>query len=232
MRLDKYLANSGVATRSVVKKIIKSNRIKVNDKIVNDPKFDVKDEEVFFDNKKISYRKYVYIMLNKPKDYISATFDKKHKIVIDLLNNEYSTYDIFPVGRLDIDTEGLLILTNDGVLAHNLLAPKKHVLKKYYVEIESKISSSDILKLENGVDIGDHITKSDTKINLIDDKSLYISISEGKFHQVKRMFEAVSNKVTYLKRVMMNNLELDSNLKLGEFRELSEEELKLLKGEL
>lgn len=232
MRLDKYLANSGIGTRKEVKLIIKSNRVMVNNKVVNDPKIEINDDIVLLDGKKIEYRKYVYLMLNKPQNYISATYDKKYKTVIDLLKGEYRTYDLFPVGRLDIDTEGLLLLTNDGILAHNLLSPKKHIMKTYYVKLIKNIEKEDILTLEKGVDIGGHITKADTKIEKISDNTCFISISEGKFHQIKKMFEKVSNQVIYLKRIKMNNLELDYNLKLGEFRELSDAELKLLKGEL
>lgn len=232
MRLDKYLANSGIGTRKEVKDIIKAKRIKINNNIVVDPKKDIKDDIVYLDDVEVKYRKYVYIMLNKPQNYISASFDNKQKTVIDLLKGEYRTYELFPVGRLDIDTEGLLILTNDGLLAHNLLSPKKHIVKKYYVELEKDLDEEKIKILENGVDIGGHITKNDTKIEKIGPRSCYISISEGKYHQVKKMFLAVSNKLTYLKRVQMSLLKLDENLKLGEFRELDNKELALLKGDL
>lgn len=236
MRLDKFLANSGVGTRKEVKELLKKRLIKVNDEIVKDGKIHVNENEdtVKYKDEIISYKKFVYIMLNKPDGVISATEDKVHKTVIDLLGDEYRTFEIFPVGRLDIDTEGLLLLTNDGVLSHNLLSPNKHVNKKYYVELEKLLTETDISKLENGVELKDFTTK-DAKVEIIENSEeankikVYITISEGKFHQVKRMFKAVENEVKYLKRVKMGTLSLDENLKLGEYRELTEDELTKLK---
>ena len=236
MRLDKFLANSGIGTRKEVKELLKKRLIKVNDEIVKDGKIHVDENEdtVKYKDEIISYKKFVYIMLNKPNGVISATEDKVHKTVIDLLGDEYRTFEIFPVGRLDIDTEGLLLLTNDGVLSHNLLSPNKHVDKKYYVELEKLLTKMDIDKLENGVELKDFTTK-DAKVEIIENSEeankirAYITISEGKFHQVKRMFKAVENEVKYLKRVKMGTLSLDKNLKLGEYRELTEDELTKLK---
>ena len=236
MRLDKFLANSGVGTRKEVKELLKKRLIKVNDEIVKDGKIHVDENEdtVKYKDEIISYKKFVYIMLNKPNGVISATEDKVHKTVIDLLGDEYRTFEVFPVGRLDIDTEGLLLLTNDGVLSHNLLSPNKHVDKKYYVELEKLLTETDIAKLENGVELKDFTTK-DAKVEIIENGEesdkirVYITISEGKFHQVKRMFKAVGNEVKYLKRVKMGTLSLDENLKLGEYRELTEDELTKLK---
>ena len=236
MRLDKFLANSGIGTRKEVKELLKKRLIKVNDEIVKDGKIHVNENEdtVKYKDEIISYKKFVYIMLNKPNGVISATEDKVHKTVIDLLGDEYRTFEVFPVGRLDIDTEGLLLLTNDGVLSHNLLSPNKHVDKKYYVELEKLLTKMDIDKLEKGVELKDFTTK-DSKVEIIEygeesDKiRVYITISEGKFHQVKRMFKAVGNEVKYLKRVKMGTLSLDENLKLGEYRELTEDELTKLK---
>lgn len=229
MRLDKFLANSGVGSRKEVKEYIKKYRIKVNGTIIKIPDIKINEEKdiIEFDNKIIKYKKYVYIMLNKPKNVITATEDKYHKTVLDLVKG-YETYKLFPVGRLDIDTEGFILLTNDGNLAHNLLSPKKDKLKKYYVELENIISDEEIKRVENGVYIdNDYLTKK-SKIEKLDKKSLYIYISEGKFHQVKKMFLAVNNKVNYLKRVEISGLKLDENLKLGDYRELTEEELRLL----
>ena len=236
MRLDKFLANSGIGTRKEVKELLKKRLIKVNDEIVKDGKIHVNENEdtVKYKDEIISYKKFVYIMLNKPNGVISATEDKVHKTVIDLLGDEYRTFEVFPVGRLDIDTEGLLLLTNDGVLSHNLLSPNKHVDKKYYVELEKLLTKMDIDKLENGVELKDFTTK-DAKVEIIENGEesdkirVYITISEGKFHQVKRMFKAVGNEVKYLKRVKMGTLSLDENLKLGEYRELTEDELTKLK---
>ncbi|CAM3079765.1 pseudouridine synthase [Streptobacillus felis] len=226
MRLDKFLANSGIGTRKEVKELIKLRKITVNDIIVksNDMKIDEIKDVIKYENNIINYTKFRYIMLNKPKGYISATEDLKQKTVLDLIT-DFKTYNLFPVGRLDIDTEGLLLLTNDGNLAHNLLSPKKHVEKKYYVELRDIINSSQIGILESGVDIGDDIITKSSKISKIDSDKVFITITEGKFHQIKRMFEAVDNKVMYLKRISMGSLILDENLKLGEYRELTVEEL-------
>lgn len=233
MRIDKFLANSGVSTRSNVRSIIKSGIVTVNDIIIKDINYKINEniDKVKIKGKIIKYTPYVYIMLNKPKGYLSATDDNKQKTVIDLLEGNYSTYNVFPVGRLDIDTEGLLILTNDGNLSHKLLSPKKHVTKKYYVETKNAIDDIQINKIVSGVDIGGYITKDDATISKISKNSCYLNITEGKFHQVKKMFIAVGNEVTYLKRVMMNNLYLDENLKLGEYKLLNDIELMLLKGE-
>lgn len=231
MRLDKFLSNSGVGTRSVTRKYIKNKKVLVNGVCITDISYNIDEnvDNITYNGKYISYKPYVYIMLNKPSDVISASYDQKLKTVIDLLENNFSTYKLFPVGRLDIDTKGLMILTNDGILAHNLLSPKKHVTKTYYVEYKNKLTNKDIITLEKGVDIGGYITKSDAKIEILSDNTCNLTISEGKFHQIKRMFKAISNEVTFLKRIKMNNLELDKNLKEGEFRELTINELKLLK---
>ena len=237
MRLDKFLANSGIGTRKEVKDILKNKKISVNDIFVKDGKIQIDEEKdiVKYEDKIIYYKPFVYIMMNKPAGVISATEDNHHKTVIDLLNNEYRTYDVFPVGRLDIDTEGLLLLTNDGVLSHNLLSPKKHVDKKYYVKIANSLSDDDIKMLENGIKLEENFVTKKAKVEIIfnnyekNENLAYITISEGKFHQVKRMFKAVNNEVLYLKRVKIGNLSLDEKLKLGEYRELTEEELNNLK---
>ena len=237
MRLDKFLANSGIGTRKEVKEFLKKKKISVNGIFVKGGKIhiDEKKDVIKYENEVISYKPFVYIMMNKPAGVISATEDSHHKTVIDLLNNEYRTYDIFPVGLLDIDTECLLLLTNDGVLSHNLLSPKKHIDKKYYVKIANSLSDDDIKMLENGIKLEENFVTKKAKVEIICNNSeknenlAYITISEGKFHQVKRMFKAVNNEVLYLKRITMGNLLLDQNLKLGEYRELTEEELDELK---
>ncbi len=252
MRLDKFLANSGIGTRKEVKEILKNKKVSVNDVFVKDGKIQINEEKdiVKCENKIINYKPFVYIMMNKPAGVISATEDNHHKTVIDLLKNEYSTYNIFPVGRLDIDTEGLLLLTNDGILSHNLLSPKKHVDKKYYVKIAKSLSENDIKTLENGIKLEENFVTKKAKVEIVCNDSkkesedfnffenknnknenlVYITISEGKFHQVKRMFKAVNNEVLYLKRVKMGSLLLDEKLELGEYRELTEEELNNLKN--
>ena len=243
MRLDKFLANSGIGTRKEVKEILKNKKVSVNNVFVKDGKIHVDEEKdiVKYENKIINYKPFVYIMMNKPAGVISATEDSHHKTVIDLLNDEYRTYDIFPVGRLDIDTEGLILLTNDGILSHNLLSPKKHVDKKYYVKIAKKLNENDIKILENGIKLEENFVTKKAKVEIISENSnendckksdnlVYITISEGKFHQVKRMFKAVNNEVLYLKRVKMGNLLLDENLELGGYRELTEKELNGLRN--
>ena len=237
MRLDKFLANSGIGTRKKVKEILKKKKISVNGIFVKDGKIhiDEKKDAIKYENEVISYKPFVYIMMNKPAGVISATEDSHHKTVIDLLNNKYRTYDVFPVGRLDIDTEGLILLTNDGILSHNLLSPKKHVDKKYYVKIAKPLSENDVKTLENGIKLEENFITKKANVEIISEDlesnsyQVYITISEGKFHQVKRMFKAVNNEVLYLKRVKMGNLSLDENLKLGEYRELTGKDLDELK---
>ncbi len=169
MRLDKFLANSGIGTRKEVKEILKNKKVSVNNVFVKDGKIHVDEEKdiVKYENKIINYKPFVYIMMNKPAGVISATEDSHHKTVIDLLNDEYRTYDIFPVGRLDIDTEGLLLLTNDGILSHNLLSPKKHVDKKYYVKIAKSLSEDDIKTLENGIKLEENFVTKKAKVEII-----------------------------------------------------------------
>ena len=227
MRLDKFLANSGIGSRKEVKELIKQGLIFVNDERIknSDKNIDEIKDVIKIRDKCIEYRKYVYIMLNKPQNVISATEDNKHKTVIDLIKG-YDTYNIFPVGRLDIDTEGLLLLTNDGKLSHNLLSPKKHVEKEYFVKLKENINDIDINKVENNIELEDGYICKKAKIKRLSKNELNISITEGKFHQVKRMFKAVGNEVIFLKRVRMANILLDKNLKSGEYRELTEDELK------
>ncbi len=227
MRLDKFLANSGIGSRKEGKELIKQGLVFVNDERIknSDKNIDEINDVIKIRDKCIEYRKYVYIMLNKPQNVISATEDNKHKTVIDLIKG-YDTYNIFPVGRLDIDTEGLLLLTNDGKLSHNLLSPKKHVEKEYFVKLKENITDIDINKVENNIELEDGYICKKAKIKRLSKNELNISITEGKFHQVKRMFKAVGNEVIFLKRVRMANILLDKNLKSGEYRELTEDELK------
>ena len=233
MRVDKLLSNVGVASRAELKKYCKQGLISVNGKVINNPGVQVDSEidDVRFNGEKIVYREFVYIMLNKPDGYISATYDKYDPIVLDLIDQSYLVFEPFPVGRLDKDTEGLLVLTNDGQLAHRVLSPKKHVPKTYYAKIQGKVTEEDILAFEKGVilDDGYETMPSQLKILKSDDMSeIELTIHEGKFHQVKRMFESVGKKVVYLKRLSMGKLKLDESLKLGEYRELTEEEVKLI----
>ena len=233
MRVDKLLSNVGEASRAELKKYCKQGLISVNGKVINNPgvQVDSESDDIRFNGEKIVYREFVYIMLNKPDGYISATFDKYDPIVLDLIDQSYLVFEPFPVGRLDKDTEGLLVLTNDGQLAHRVLSPKKHVPKTYYAKIQGKVTEEDILAFEKGVilDDGYETMPSQLKILKSDDMSeIELTIHEGKFHQVKRMFESVGKKVVYLKRLSMGKLKLDESLGLGEYRELTEEEVKLI----
>ena len=188
MRLDKFLANAGVGTRREVREILKERKITVNGNIENDGSrhIDEVTDEILINNERLSYNEFIYLMLNKPNGVISATEDIKHKTVIDLLDEKYKRYQPFPVGRLDQDTEGLLILTNDGVLAHNLLSPKKHINKTYYVELNRKLTSGAIEKIENGLQLLDNFITKEAKVELCneDKKMLHNNnrrqISSGK----------------------------------------------------
>lgn len=232
MRLDKLLADCGFGTRTEVKKLIKSGAVKIEGYGKLSPELHINPEEtkVFVNGNPVLYKEFVYIMMNKPAGYISATFDKKLPTVVDLLPEELARFNPFPVGRLDIDTEGLLILTNDGELSHQLLSPKKHIKKTYITHLEKPLCESYKQIFKNGMDLGDFVTKP-AEIKFLSNVDPYIAevvICEGKFHQIKRMFEKVSNKVIFLKRIKMKDLSLDETLKPGEFRELTEEEIKKL----
>ena len=231
MRIDKFLANSGIGTRKEVKELLKKKMIKVNDIVVTEAKTHIDEDNdiITFDGERIEYKEFLYIMLNKPQDVISATDDERHRTVLDLLEEPLTKVGLFPVGRLDKDTEGLLVLTNDGKMAHELLSPKKHVPKRYYVELKKPLSKEDAVILENGVELETFTTKP-AKVEFITEDKVYIIISEGKYHQVKRMFKCVGNRVLFLKRTGMGNLGLDENLAPGEYRELTSDELEQLQG--
>lgn len=229
IRLDRFLSDMNVGSRSELKALAKKGCILVNHVVIKDTSHKIDEQdEVFVNNKRITYQKYFYYMLNKPAGYVSATTDLKEKTVMELLGGK-NRKDMFPVGRLDKDTEGFLLLTNDGELAHNLLSPRKHIDKTYYVELEHDLSDDDIANLTNGVDIGDEAKTLPCQIKVLGDKQISITIQEGRYHQIKRMMIAVSNKVTYLKRTAMGSVLLDSNLSLGDFRELSKKELEQLR---
>lgn len=236
MRLDKYLAQAGMGTRSEVKKMIRSGRVFLNGVAAGKPEEKVVDgSEVVVDGNVISWSEYDYFMLNKPAGVVSATQDSADKTVVDLITYPHSK-ELFPVGRLDKDTEGLLLLTNDGVLAHELLSPKKHVDKTYFVRVAGCVTEQDKAILENGMDIGDEKPTKSAKLEKISyvsalaQTSLEITITEGRYHQIKRMFAKVGKPVQYLKRLSMGSLVLDDSLAVGEFRELTEEEIGKLKG--
>lgn len=229
MRLDKYLADMSIGTRSEVKSYIKQGKIEVDGCIVKTPehKIAVGVQQVSYNGIPIVYETYVYYMLNKPAGVISATMDKQDKTVLDLISDT-KRKDLFPVGRLDKDTEGLLLITNDGELAHRLLSPKKHVDKVYYAKVEGIVTEADQKTFEEGVQIGEKEVTKPAKLSILKSdeiSEIELTIQEGKFHQVKRMFEAVGKKVIYLKRLSMGSLQLDENLALGEYRLLTQEEL-------
>lgn len=236
MRLDKMLANSGYGSRKEVKKLLKSGAVKVDDKVVKDGKVHVNHETQFVTvfGEEVEYREFIYLMLHKPQGVLSATEDRSQKTVIDLLEEEDAMFEPFPVGRLDKDTEGLLLLTNDGQLAHQLLSPKKHVPKTYYAVILGEVTEEDIIAFKNGVTLDDGYVTMPADLTILkagNQSEIELTIMEGKFHQVKRMFLSVDKKVTYLKRMKMGPLELDEELNLGEYRELTDEEISQLKGE-
>ena len=191
-----------------------------------DAKFDAESTEITVNGERLNYRKFVYLMLNKPEGYVSATEDNVYPTVTELVPTEYAHFDVFPAGRLDVDTQGLLILTNDGKFAHNMTSPKKQVPKKYFVIPQKDITQNDIKAFASGMDLGD-FTAMPALLEQAEGGCL-VTIHEGKFHQVKRMFEKVDNKVTFLKRVQIGSLMLDEGLPSGEMRELTEGELKLI----
>ena len=232
IRLDKYLADMGLGTRTEVKKDIKKGRISVNGEIIKSPEYKIytQTDAVLADGKEIAYEELIYYMLNKPQGVVSATEDRRDKTVLDLIS-EKKRKDLFPVGRLDKDTEGLLLITNDGELAHNLLAPKKHVDKKYFVRLKAPLSEENRKRLEEGVDIGEDKLTLPAQVFVLNEErdEAEIIIREGKFHQIKRMFHAVGNEVVFLKRLSMGSLVLDEALLPGEYRLLTPQEIERLK---
>ncbi|WP_107841402.1 pseudouridine synthase [Metasolibacillus meyeri] len=233
MRLDKLLANMGYGSRKEVKQLLKQKAVTIDGVVVKDAamKVDSETQHVAIFGEQVHYIEFIYLMMNKPPGVISATEDDYDKTVIDLLDSFAQHFKPFPVGRLDKDTEGLLLITNDGQLAHNLLSPKKHVPKTYYAKIDGQVTAADVKAFAAGVTLDDgYETKPGQLVILKSDieSEIELTIQEGKFHQVKRMFEAVGKKVTYLKRLSMGTLRLDENLALGEYREVTIEELDLL----
>ncbi len=231
MRLDKFLTEMEIGSRSQVKAFIKKGLIEVNGVVCKDAEYKVDEnaDTVFYAGEKLSYQKFRYYILNKPKGVVTATKDTKDNTVMDLLENIRKS-DLSPVGRLDKDTEGLLLITNDGALAHMLLSPKRHVNKVYRVSLAKPIKQEDMERLEIGVDIGDDSITLPAKVEKISDKEILLTIHEGRFHQVKRMLKAVGNEVVHLKREAFGCLQLEESLKSGSFRELTKEEIENLKS--
>ena len=235
MRIDKLLANSGYGTRKEVKKLLKSGVVKVDGKVEKDAKThvdpDTQNVEVHGDL--VEYKEFIYLMMNKPPGILSATEDRSQQTVVDILEEEDQLFAPFPVGRLDKDTEGLLLLTNDGQLSHSLLSPKKHVPKTYYAVILGEVTEDDIVAFKKGVTLDDGYVTMPADLTILksgNQSEIELTIKEGKFHQVKRMFESVGKKVTYLKRIQMGELPLDETLELGEYRELTDEEVEVLRN--
>lgn len=237
MRLDKFLADMQIGSRKEVKKYIKDRRVTVNGQVITSDKTQVADHDVVtFDHQPVQYQKYFYYLLNKPQGVVSATTDPRDKTVLDLLKDKDHRDDLFPVGRLDKNTEGLLLISNDGALAHQLLSPKKHVEKEYYAEVAGILTVEDVAAFAKGIiiDGNEQTLPAEMTILAVDTKQecsqMRLILHEGKFHQVKRMVKAVGKEVTYLKRVRMGDLSLDEELALGDYRPLTEAELALLKN--
>lgn len=231
-RLDKVLGNETFYSRKEIKSLVKKRRIKVNDEIVLKSDIKVSDTDIIkIDDNIININKYVYLVLNKPKGYVSSTKDNHDKTVLDLIEDEYKCKDLFPAGRLDKDTTGLMIITNDGVFAHNILSPNKHVSKTYYVKIDNKITDDMIDGFLNGVKLIDKVCKS-ALLEKISDYECYVTLKEGRYHQIKRMFGCFKTKVIELKRIKIGAFILPSDLKEGTYRTLTKEELKLIERNL
>ncbi len=242
MRLDKYLSDYTELTRSQAKKVIRQGRVTVNGTVSEkgENRVEVSDT-VLFDEKPVRVQKYQYIMLNKPAGLVSATTDDVNETVVEYIKGKtpvgqdaseleemFLAKDLFPVGRLDKDTEGLLILTNDGAVAHRLLSPRRHVDKTYFVRVDTRIDESDRIRMREGLDIGEKKETRPAELEIVSETEAYLTITEGKFHQVKRMFAKLGKKVLYLKRVRMGKLELDEKLMVGDWRFLTEEEIRAL----
>jgi len=231
MRLDKFLSNMGAGSRKAVRTYFKAGAVSVDGEIVTDweTKIDTDKNEVKIYETVIKYQKYIYLMMNKPAGVISATSDsdEAERTVVDLLPEDFSFFDPFPVGRLDRDTVGLLILSNDGIFSHRTLSPKKHVEKEYFAKAEGEIGEHEIEMFEKGVTLDDGYLCKPAKLEIVDN-GYKITVVEGKFHQIKRMFEAVGAKVVFLKRMKFAGIELDESLEEGGCRELNSEEMSLI----
>ena len=235
MRLDKFLVACAVGSRTEVKKLLKAGRVTVNGKKEKSAKLQIDEDTdvICFDGEKLDYEEFVYYMMNKPRGVISATEDPKHKTVLDLLDDYARAKEVFPVGRLDIDTHGLLLLTNDGKLAHALLSPKRHVDKTYLAQVDGIMTDEDIGTFAQGIPLKD-FTCQPAKLELVsidmekEESLIRVTIAEGKFHQVKRMVAYCGKEVVDLQRLTMGTLTLDEDLKRGEWRRLSKEELEAL----
>lgn len=230
MRIDKLISEAGLASRNEAAKAARKGNVTVNGEEVKDLSrhIDPEKDVVTFFGEVVEYIKNVYIMMNKPEGYVSSTDDPSGPTVIELLPERMQAWGLFPCGRLDKNTVGLVLLTNDGIAAHRMLSPKKHVEKTYFFRLKKAISKEEIETLEAGVDIGDCVTKP-CRVEMRGDCEGYMTLVEGKYHQIKRMAEAVGNKITYLERVTFAGISLDTSLARGEWRYLNEEEMALIK---
>ncbi|PTE42768.1 pseudouridine synthase [Staphylococcus equorum] len=229
MRIDKFLANMGVGTRTEVKQLLKKGNVTVNDKKEKSPKTQVSPDTdiVSVNETQIQYIDKIYLMLNKPKGYLSATEDNNQQTVIDLVE-EFRYLELFPVGRLDKDTEGLLLITNDGQFNHQLMSPTKHVSKTYEVISEKTITKNDIESFKTGIELNEGLAKPAQLVEGDEKNKSFVTIYEGRYHQVKRMFHAIDNEVLALKRISIGDLKLDSALAPGEYRHLTQQDFKQL----
>ena len=226
MRLDKFFSQTGTLTRSQAQKQLKLGKVTVNGETIKkaDYKVDPDKDEIRYNDDKIVYRRFVYIMMNKPRGVVSATEDRDQKTVLDLLPEDLLKFDLFPCGRLDKDTTRLVVLTNDGISAHNALSPKKHVKKKYSFETADAYSDADVTAIESGITLKDGYSTNPCKIERISETEGYIYLTEGKYHEIKRLFGARSNKITKLERIGFGKLEI-GDLPEGAWRYLTEEEI-------
>lgn len=229
MRIDKYISGCGYASRKDVKKLIKQGLVFIDGEVCKKPEEQTDENSIVeVDGERLIYREFVYLMLNKPQGCVSAVYDKKYPVVTEFVPEEYAHFEVYPVGRLDIDTEGLLILTNDGQFAHEMTSPKKDVYKRYFAVLDKPMEEKDVEIFAGGMEFKEFTAKS-AKLEIMENPNeVYIEIAEGKFHQVKRMCERVGKTVTYLKRVAIGNLKLDKSLEKGEVRELTKDELDML----
>lgn len=228
-RIDKIIGNQTEYSRKDVKKLVLQKRVRVNGELVlkSDIKINPETDSISIDGKDINVIEKVYLILNKPAGYISATEDKAQKTVLDLIDEKYSHRELFPAGRLDKDTTGMMIITDDGQFAHNILAPKKHISKTYEVEIDIPVTEEMKLGFENGVNLNDGVCKT-AKLEITGENTAVVVLTEGRYHQIKRMFGCFGAKVTKLHRIAMGFLKLPKDLKEGASRELSKQELELL----
>lgn len=231
LRLDRMLAGEGFGSRKEIKQMLGKGAVTVNGICASRPELKINTEmdRVCVFGKSVGYRQYFYIMMNKPAGIISASNDPREKTVLDLLPENLRRHGLFPAGRLDRDTEGFLLITDDGNFAHDILSPKKHVSKQYIADIDSPVTPEEIKKFENGLEIDGGFKCLPAKLEVVEGTRVHITIFEGKFHQIKRMFETLGHKVLYLKRTDMGGLHLDNSLKPGQAREITEEELSLIK---